>query len=72
MAKTMTDDHKVGLKVLIKWYWDVAEPKHLLHRSDYEFLYSIWASGISVYNSEVQKRLNTIREIYMKYHEKAK
>ena len=63
----MTDERKEGLKKLIKWYWDIGEPHGLLRTSDYEFLYSLWRNGVSIYNTEVQTRLNDIRTIYANY-----
>ena len=60
----MTDDRKVGLYTLIQWYWDEAQPKHLLHTSDFEFMYELWRNGVSFYAPHIQKRLNKIREIY--------
>lgn len=61
----MSDDKKRGLEVLIKWYWNTANEQGLIHKSDFEFMYSLWDNGVSFYADEVQERLNRIREIYV-------
>ena len=61
----MEKDRKDFLLTLIKWYWGKANPDFILRKEDYEFLYTIYNSGISVYDKDIQARLNKIRDIYI-------
>lgn len=61
----MTADKSKLLTKLMKWYWDLAEEKNLISKSDYEFLYDIWNNSLSYYDADIQERLNKIRTIYV-------
>jgi len=61
----MTLDRARFLVELMKWYWDLAQPKGLISKSDYEFIYDIWNNGLSFYDDGIQERLNNIRTIYV-------
>lgn len=62
----MDIDRKNGILTLIRWYWNDAVEERLITKSDFDFLYSLWESGISIYADDVQHRLNTIRDVYNK------
>lgn len=61
----MTLDRKETLTTLMEWYWESGEPNSLISKADYSFVYDIWDHGLSYYGTNVQKRLNKIREIYL-------
>lgn len=63
----MTEERKEVITTLIKWYWNHAQKRNLITLSDFNFLYDIWESGISIYGTELQERLNSIREIYLEH-----
>lgn len=65
----MTDDKKRAIIELIRWYWEsISKGLYPFSKSDYEFLYSLWESGVGIYNTEIQTRLNQIRDIYIENH----
>lgn len=61
----MTEERRQAIMELIRWYWNVAESENLLHNRDYEFLYDFWQNGLSFYDTDVQTRLNFIRDKYL-------
>lgn len=64
----MTDDKRKAIIELIQWFWkSVNDGNQILHKSDYEFLYDIWDASLSMYSTEVQTRLNQIRDTYLDY-----
>lgn len=65
MNNEMTDEKRELIKTLLKWYWEIAEPRKLISKSDYEFIYDIWNNGLNYYGSDVQTRLNRIRNTYI-------
>jgi len=65
----MTDDRRQAVLELIKWYWDTVDKgQHIINKSDFEFLYDMWEHGLSIYSTDIQTRLNIIREIYINHH----
>jgi len=48
----------------MEWYWKVAHKENLISKEDYELIYSLWDNGVTQYGSELQERLNEIRDIY--------
>lgn len=66
----MTDKRRIFLKIIMEWYWSVAQKDNLISKSDYEFVYDIWNNGLNFYTKTIQNRLNKIREIYIKSIEK--
>jgi len=47
----------------MEWYWK--DGQNHLSKSDYEFVYSIWNNGVSVYGKNIQERMNWIRDKYV-------
>ena len=70
MAKNeMTWEKKQAIVEIIKWYWDTVDRNEaVLSKSDFEFLYDLWEASLEYYNTEVQTRLNQIRDIYIENH----
>lgn len=60
----MTESHRMGLQKIMEWYWKVAHKENLISKEDYELIYSLWDNGVTQYGSELQERLNEIRDIY--------
>lgn len=65
MKHDMTPGRSTVLKDIMEWYWKFGEPKNLISKADYEFVYDIWNNGLSYYGNEIQKRLKKIRKIYI-------
>ncbi len=61
----MTEKHRTLLEDIMKWYWE--EGKDHITRQDYEFVYDLWNHGVNVYGSNIQKRMNTIRDKYIEF-----
>ena len=65
----MTSERKNAIIEIIKWYWDtVGRGEHKLHSADFLFLYDLWDNSLEFYNTDVQTRLNQIRDIYIENH----
>lgn len=62
---TMELKHRELLEKIMAWYWDVG--KDHISKMDYEFIYDIYTHDITIYGSDVQTRLNAIRDVYAKY-----
>lgn len=59
----MSSEHRKLLSAIMEWYWDVGQ--NHISKSDYEFVYSIWNHGVSVYGKNIQTRMNEIRDKYV-------
>ena len=64
----LTEERKKALLLLMQWYITDLYLERIpkISKSDYEFIYELWDSGLGIYTNEMQERLNGIRDIYNK------
>ena len=68
MRRNMTNDRRGGLVTIIKRYYQLKDGGiTMLSSSDFDFLHEMWETEIDFYGTVIQKRLNKIRELYLKY-----
>lgn len=64
--ENITEEQREGMRVILLWYSDFTTGgSKRLSKEDYEFLYNVWDSKITIYGPIIQKRLNQIRKIYL-------
>jgi len=69
MKNKFTHDQRDLLLTLMAWFWDTFNQRGLLNFGvnieDFDFMYSLWKNNVFSYDTKIQKRLNSIRDIYL-------